>query len=71
MRMRDDSDDLDRMISFHSFGTTQYAPPFGVAWYSGHRLQKTIWAGHPKLKPGWIRIMSKTKQQELESQTMQ
>jgi len=28
------------------------------------RLQKTIWAGHPKLKPGWIRIMSKTKQQE-------
>ncbi|CAJ1433835.1 unnamed protein product [Effrenium voratum] len=28
------------------------------------RLQKVIWAGHPKLKPGWIRVMSKSQKQE-------
>jgi len=27
-------------------------------------IQKEVWAGHPKLKPGWIRVMSKSKQQE-------
>ncbi|CAE8640053.1 unnamed protein product [Polarella glacialis] len=27
-------------------------------------LQKVIWAGHPKLKPGWIRVMSKSRKEE-------
>lgn len=33
------------------------------------RLQKVIWAGHPKLKPGWIRVMSKSQKQEPEPWT--
>ncbi len=32
------------------------------------RIQKEVWAGHPKLKSGWIRVMSKSKQQELRPQ---
>jgi len=28
------------------------------------KLQKTIWSGHPRLKTGWIRIMSKSRRSE-------